>query len=675
MLKNAARAADLPAQLQKAKESLSVIENQLKEAKRSVLKRVAQAGVSSCQRDIQELQRLENDYMKQWNSVDELQKQQSVSRSSFTSGCFSYNFSRVESNKNRPTERSAEKGRSGMQNPSGIGSSLIDEIIGKQPIINVSGMNIRSSNAKGGNEPAVEGYRRNQKKGKKGNTAAKPVFLNELPPLPSQVKDTISQMSSTNGNSPVESIFSLLRPMNESSQNGGKDTPSVTHLLDFDALEKKSESQEPSSQKFTPDSLPFTENLELGQEFQFNFEDPFQAEVDRMKKEEEEKKNAAMEAEKPQEVKPVVDYESLRKSAHSKFDGLFGDTFKKAATAINETPAKFDETLISNPKVAAAAQTIVAPETASTFDASNASDASDAVGAADITRHKKEDHGKVKRAKKTMQKTITIEEEVTVQTVSKLLGLPVRECIKRLSELEEGVSSKDDLVSCDAVELLAMDLDVAVRVKNQFNLQPTDMEASPHDLPARAPVVAVMGHVDHGKTTLLDYLRKSSVAAKEAGGITQRISAFNVSLSKENKITFIDTPGHAAFTAMRKRGACATDIVLLIIAADDGIKEQTKEVLKLIEETKLPMVVAVTKCGLKTVKKEEAIKRISTQLLDYDVVTTPFGGDVNIIGIDSKTGEGIDDLKELLYEEGVMKEIRADPKVCAYGWHDGVGSR
>ena len=121
---------------------------------------------------------------------------------------------------------------------------------------------------------------------------------------------------------------------------------------------------------------------------------------------------------------------------------------------------------------------------------------------------------------------------------------------------------------------------------------------------------------------------------------------------------------------MRKRGACATDIVLLIIAADDGIKEQTKEVLKLIEETKLPMVVAVTKCGLKTVNKKEAIKRISTQLLDYDVVTTPFGGDVNIIGIDSKTGEGIDDLKELLYEEGVMKEIRADPKVCACGWRD-----
>ena len=546
-----------------------------------------------------------------------------------------------------------------MQSPSGLGSSLIDDIVGKQPIINVSGMNIRSS-AKGGNESVTEGYRRNQKKGKKGNAAAKsPISLNELPPLPSQVKDSISQISSSNGGRPVESIFSLLRPMNEASQNGGKDAssvlPSVTHLLDFDALENTSEPPESSPQTIAPDSLPFTENLELGQEFQFNFEDPFQAEVDRMKKEEEERKIAAVEAEKPREVKPAVDYDALRKSAHSKFDGLFGDTFKEAAKAINETPATFDETLASNPKVVAAAQTIVAPETVS--ESSNSKPAAKG--------------GKTRRAKKeTSQKTIAIEEEVTVQTVSKLLGLPVRECIERLSEMEEGVSSKDDLVSCDAVELLAMDLDVAVRVKNQFNLQPTDMAASPHDLPPRAPVVAVMGHVDHGKTTLLDYLRKSSVAAKEAGGITQRISAFNVSLSKDNKITFIDTPGHAAFTAMRKRGACATDIVLLIIAADDGIKEQTKEVLKLIEETKLPMVVAVTKCGLKTVNKKEAIKRISTQLLDYDVVTTPFGGDVNIIGIDSKTGEGIDDLKELLYEEGVMKEIRADPKVCACGWHD-----
>ena len=169
-----------------------------------------------------------------------------------------------------------------------------------------------------------------------------------------------------------------------------------------------------------------------------------------------------------------------------------------------------------------------------------------------------------------------------------------------------------------------------------------------------------MGHVDHGKTTLLDYLRKTSVAAKEAGGITQAISSFNVMLDNSNRITFIDTPGHAAFATMRQRGATATDIILLIIAADDGIKEQTKEVIEIIKKTHTPFVVAVTKCGKKTVNKDQAIKKISTALLDYDIVTTPFGGDVSIVGIDSITGEGIDQLKHTLYEEGLLQEIRAD---------------
>lgn len=548
----------------------------------------------------------------------------------------------LDGNKNYGAGKGGE--RSNAKPSSGFGSALIDEIIGKQPVISVAGMDVQPSVSKSSNQKNSDSSRKGQKKGKKNAKADAPVFQSELPPLPSQVRDT---MSSTNGGSQVESIFSLLHPMRESSHANAKNcastSPSATHLLDFDALEKKSGSYQSSPSFIPPEPLPFTESIENDPEYQFDFADPFQAQIDKMKKEEEMRRKKTETVEEPRQAVASVDFDSLRKNAHSKFDGLFGDTFKEAAKAIEETPAKFDETLTSNPKAVEAAQAVTA-----------------------TPQPQKQVAPKHAKKAKT-QKTITIEEEVTVQTVSKLLGIPVRECIKRLSELEEGVSSKDDFVSCDAVELLAMDLDVAVRVKNQFNLQPTDMETSPHDLPSRPPVIAVMGHVDHGKTTLLDYLRKSSVAAKEAGGITQRISAFNVKLSDDNRITFIDTPGHAAFATMRKRGACATDIVLLIIAADDGIKEQTKEVISLIQETKLPLVVAITKCGLKSVNKKEAIKRISTQLLDYDIVTTPFGGDVNIVGIDSKTGEGIEELKETLYEEGVMREIRADRNVRVCG--------
>ena len=274
----------------------------------------------------------------------------------------------------------------------------------------------------------------------------------------------------------------------------------------------------------------------------------------------------------------------------------------------------------------------------------------------------------VKKIVKTKQKQkaaqfITIEEEVSIQKVAKLLGISVKECISKLSQYVDSVQNKDDFVSCEAVELVAMDYDKEVRVQNQFNMQPTNMEESSHDLPSRTPVISVMGHVDHGKTTLLDFLRKTSVAAKEQGGITQAISAFNVQLSNDQHITFIDTPGHAAFTSMRKKGANATDIVLLIIAGDDGIKEQTIEVIDLIKKENLPFVVAVTKCGKKSVNKKEALKRIGNQLLDYDIVTTQYGGDVAIVGIDSITGEGMDELKNTLSEESLIRELRADRKV------------
>ena len=377
----------------------------------------------------------------------------------------------------------------------------------------------------------------------------------------------------------------------------------------------------------------------------------------------------AMKAKKTSTAEPKakktagISLEGLRSKAKSKneFAELFGSSVKsEALKASNEELEKaFQSMGISTDS----------PVVGGSTDSESGNGETDGNGTS-IPTAKSKSKLKLKsksKPKSKSKKVLTITNDLSVLNVSKLFGIPIKECIERLKEYEpeteSPIHSKDDLVSTDAIELLAMDLDIEVQVNNRFNLQPTNMETSPPDLPSRPPVIAVMGHVDHGKTTLLDRLRQSSVAAHEAGGITQAISAFNVKLSSDNVITFIDTPGHAAFTAMRKRGATATDIVLLIVAGDDGVKEQTVECLKLIHDTKLPAVVAVTKCGKKNVDKDKAIHRIATQLLDYDLITTPFGGDVNIIGIDSITGDGIEDLKNLLYEEGVMHEIRADPKV------------
>lgn len=446
----------------------------------------------------------------------------------------------------------------------------------------------------------------------------------DLPPLPIQITDTISLLSSNPESKPLPSIFSFLHPMNNEKKIASNSLPRKTDF-DFSSL----------SLDIKPLSMPFVEEKDgddmfgmdsLLEKDGFDDEeiDPFTV----LKPKED--------APSPQPVKKDagMSIDQLRSKAKSKLSGLFQEVSK------NETPTWFDEDLMAVDKAVKNAETVVRP-----------------------TIPLPKEKAKLKSGKSKTKKVITIHGDQTILNISKLFGIPVKECIERLSEYEDSLRSKDDLVSCDAIELLAMDLDIEINVVNQYNLQPTDMLNSPHTLPSRPPVIAVMGHVDHGKTTLLDRLRQSSVAAHEAGGITQAISAFNVSLDGDNVITFIDTPGHAAFTAMRKRGATATDIVLLIIAGDDGVKEQTVECLNLIRETKLPVVVAVTKCGKKDVNKNEAIQRIGTQLLDYDVVTTQFGGDVNIIGIDSITGEGIEDLKNLLYEEGVMREIRADPKV------------
>lgn len=172
----------------------------------------------------------------------------------------------------------------------------------------------------------------------------------------------------------------------------------------------------------------------------------------------------------------------------------------------------------------------------------------------------------------------------------------------------------------------------------------------------RPPVITIMGHVDHGKTSLLDYIRKTRVAAREAGGITQHIGAYQVEYKKQ-KLTFIDTPGHAAFNKMRERGAQVTDIVVLVVAANDGVKPQTIESIRHIKKAGVPVVVAINKTDLKDVYPE----MVKSQLVEHDIKVQGFGGDVDAIDISAKTGKGVDELLETLVVMTQLHEFSADP--------------
>ena len=187
-------------------------------------------------------------------------------------------------------------------------------------------------------------------------------------------------------------------------------------------------------------------------------------------------------------------------------------------------------------------------------------------------------------------------------------------------------------------------------------------EDKEEDLRPRAPVVVVMGHVDHGKTSLLDYIRSSDVASGEAGGITQHIGAYQVSV-KGQPITFLDTPGHEAFTAMRARGAMITDVAILVVAADDGIMPQTVESINHAKAAGIPIIVAINKMD----KPEANPERIKQQLTEYELVPEEWGGETIICPISAKTGMGVDSLLEMVLLTAEMQELRANPDRSAHG--------
>ena len=265
---------------------------------------------------------------------------------------------------------------------------------------------------------------------------------------------------------------------------------------------------------------------------------------------------------------------------------------------------------------------------------------------------------------KKQQLKVEIPDEIAVGELASRMKKTASEVIKQLFKM--GVfASVSDVIDYDTAALVAMELGCKVEKEVIVTVEERlidDHEDKPEDLVPRAPVVVVMGHVDHGKTSLLDYIRHANVVSGEAGGITQHIGAYTVDVNG-SPITFLDTPGHEAFTSMRARGAMVTDIAILVVAADDGIMPQTIESINHAKAANIPVVVAINKMDAVGANPE----RIKQQLTEYDLVSEEWGGDTIICPISAKTGQGIDNLLENLAVLSEVLELRANPNRAAKG--------
>ena len=265
---------------------------------------------------------------------------------------------------------------------------------------------------------------------------------------------------------------------------------------------------------------------------------------------------------------------------------------------------------------------------------------------------------------KKQQLKVEIPDEIAVGELASRMKKTASEVIKQLFKM--GVfASVSDVIDYDTAALVAMELGCKVEKEVIVTVEERlidDHEDKPEDLVPRAPVVVVMGHVDHGKTSLLDYIRHANVVSGEAGGITQHIGAYTVDVNG-SPITFLDTPGHEAFTSMRARGAMVTDIAILVVAADDGIMPQTVESINHAKAANIPVVVAINKMDAVGANPE----RIKQQLTEYDLVSEEWGGDTIVCPISAKTGQGIDNLLENLAVLSEVLELKANPNRAAKG--------
>ena len=251
---------------------------------------------------------------------------------------------------------------------------------------------------------------------------------------------------------------------------------------------------------------------------------------------------------------------------------------------------------------------------------------------------------------------VVIGETITVAELANKMAVKATEIIKTLMKMGEMVTI-NQVIDQETAQLVAEEMGHKVILRKENELEEAVMSDRDTDaeLVTRAPVVTIMGHVDHGKTSLLDYIRKAKVAAGEAGGITQHIGAYHVETNDGKMITFLDTPGHAAFTSMRARGAKATDIVVLVVAADDGVMPQTIEAIQHAKAAGAPLVVAVNKID----KPEANPDRVEQELLQHEVISEKFGGDVQFVPVSAKKGTGIDELLDAIVLQSEVLELTA----------------
>jgi translation initiation factor IF-2 len=272
---------------------------------------------------------------------------------------------------------------------------------------------------------------------------------------------------------------------------------------------------------------------------------------------------------------------------------------------------------------------------------------------------------RIARTQETIEITeVTIPEDIRVYEFAEACGKSPAEVITVLFSLGMMVT-KNDFLKQDELEILGEEFGIEVTVRDaledvNYVGDYLDEEINDSDFVTRPPVVTIMGHVDHGKTSLLDKIRSSKVAKGEAGGITQHISSYTVEKNGQ-KITFVDTPGHAAFSAMRARGSSITDIIIIVVAADDGVKPQTEEVISHAKASGCPIIVAINKMDKETANPD----MVKAQMAERDLTPIDWGGNTEFIGVSALTGAGIDDLLENILIQSELLELRADPTVKA----------
>ena len=271
---------------------------------------------------------------------------------------------------------------------------------------------------------------------------------------------------------------------------------------------------------------------------------------------------------------------------------------------------------------------------------------------------------RIEKERKAKKMTVLLPDEISIGDLALKLKATVAEVVKKAFLMGTMVTA-NDVVDFDTASLIAMEFHAKVEKEVVVTIEERiidDSEDTDENLVDRAPVVVVMGHVDHGKTSLLDYIRTSQVTASEAGGITQHIGAYRVNIN-DRDITFLDTPGHEAFTTMRARGAQVTDIAILVVAADDGIMPQTVEAINHAKAAGVSVIVAINKMDKPGANPEQ----VKQQLTEYELVPEEWGGETPCVPVSAKTGMGIDDLLEMVLLVADMKELKANPDRAAKG--------